>query len=392
MKILFITLRALEINSSVTISNIGLLKGLAASGHEVVLLTPKVSKEVTQYEEIEDLYDNIEVIRLGENKLLYHHLVGKESKRGFRKGMVNFLRYLYYKVSLYDNTLNFLRKADIELLGDKQFDIVISTSDPKTSHLFTKKLIEQGLKYKYWIQHWGDPLYYDITNSTWIPKWIIKKKERGILKFADGVIYVSPITAKSQKKLFPDFASKINFIPLPYDKEKIYKSKKTNDKITIGYFGDYNSKIRNIYPLYNFCRENINYELIIAGSTDITLEETENIKIFPRVNQQVVNELEAKCDILAIICNKRGTQIPGKIYYYSATNKSILLLLDGEYRRDIEEYLAPFNRFMICDNNEEKIEEYINNSYLSNTINVPCNEFSSESVANKIISLIENSK
>ena len=176
MKILFVTLRAPEINSSVTLSNIGLLKGLNSIGHEVVLLTPSVNEDLEQYEAIKDAYDNIKVVKFGENKF-YHRLVGRNSKKGIRKMVVDLLRFIYYKVSLYDNTLNLVRMADMNYIGNEQFDLVISTSDPKTSHLFVKKIIKQGLRYKYWVQHWGDPLYYDITRSSWIPNIFIKKKD-----------------------------------------------------------------------------------------------------------------------------------------------------------------------------------------------------------------------
>lgn len=387
MKILFITLRAPEINSSVTISNLGLLKGLSTLGHEVTLLTPQVNEDMMLYESANNFYENIHVLRIGNNRI-YNQLISKKNREGLRKKIVDLMRIVFYKFSFYDNTISLIGKTDVNLPKNKKFDIVISTSDPRTSHIFAERLIKNGLDYKYWVQHWGDPMYNDIANNTWIPKWIIKFKEKHFLRLADVIVYVSPITNKSQKYIFPAFANKMHFVPLPYHKEKVYEPV-INRKLTIGYFGDYNSKIRNIMPLYNFCKESEDCELMLVGGSDIKLDRTENIKIIPRTTQIRVDSLESQCDLLVVITNRIGTQIPGKIYYYAATNKPVLVLLDGENAEEIREYFSEFNRFTLYNNTEESIAKAIEDFKDSNISNKPCHEFSSQAVAMKILSLCE---
>ena len=83
--------------------------------------------------------------------------------------------------------------------------MVISTSDPKTSHLFVKKLIEEGLKYGKWVQHWGDPLSGDITSSLIFPQSYIRKVEKNMISKADKIVYVSHFTAEMQKNNYPKF-------------------------------------------------------------------------------------------------------------------------------------------------------------------------------------------
>lgn len=386
MKVLFVTMRALEINSSVTISNIGLLKGLIQLGCEVDLLMPYASKSLVQYDPIEGILDDLNVLRVEGNKIHERLVTGETSK--VKSLIVNLLRKSFYKLSLYDNTIRLINKADINLLNNERYDLVISTSDPKTSHIFVDRLIKQGLKYRVWMQHWGDPLSLDITKKTIYPDFYIKAKEKQIFSCADIIVYVSPLTEQAQKKTFPKYKDKMRFVPLPYDKQKIYKTQE-NKKITIGYFGDYNSKIRNIMPLYDYCGQNTDYNLIIAGSSNLTLEEKDNIRVFPRIRQEQVNELEEQCDILACICNKSGTQIPGKIYYYSATNKPILVILDGEYKNEITEYLSKYNRFIICENNIEDINFKIQESLRENKSYAPCIEFSPPKIASKLLKLFE---
>ena len=386
MKVLFVTLRALEINSSVTISNLGLLNGLLQMGCEIDLLMPDVNKDLKQYDNIENLEGNINILRIKHDATYDDLVVGKSTK--IKKMIVNILRKCFYKINLYDNTIRLVNKADISLLRNKKYDLVISTSDPKTSHMFINKLIKQGLDYDIWLQHWGDPLSNDITSNTIYPQNYIKAQEKKLFSCADLLIYVSPLTAIAQKNAFPKYEKKIHFVPLPYDKEKKYELTK-NKKITIGYFGDYSSTTRNIMPLYDLCLHNSNYYLIIAGGTDISLSERENIKILPRVTQVQIDELEAKCDILVCICNRSGTQIPGKIYYYSGTNRPILVVLDGIYKKEIGAFLSKYNRFYICDNNSESINKKIEIIADQGSINSPCKDFSPLQVANQLLSFVE---
>jgi hypothetical protein len=385
MKILFVTLRALEINSSVTISNLGLLKGLLACGCEIDLIMPAVNKNLIQYDAAYQSLDKVSVIRIEGNTIYENLVVNQESQ--IKRWIVNLIRKVFYCFSLHDNTIRLIRKADVAPLKDKKYDMVISTSDPKTSHMYVNKLIQQGLQYNVWIQHWGDPLSLDITNKTIYPQALIKHQERQIISCADKIVYVSPLTKALQCKLFPEYAERMLFMPLPYYQEKIYDTN-SNTKVTLGYFGDYNTKTRNIIPLYDFCVANPQYNLIIAGSSNIELAQTDNIKVYPRISQEKVDELEAKCDILVCICNKVGTQIPGKIYYYSATNKPILVLLDGDFRNEIEAYLASYSRFNICDNRLDSINSKIAEMAGENTTYASCKAFSPQEIAKTLLNSI----
>ena len=63
MKILFVTLSALEVNTSVTKSNIGLLRGFKELGHDVTILMPEVNKEAYYYDASYDL-TSFNIVRL----------------------------------------------------------------------------------------------------------------------------------------------------------------------------------------------------------------------------------------------------------------------------------------------------------------------------------------
>ena len=155
----------------------------------------------------------------------------------------------------------------------------------------------------------------------------------------------------------------------------------------MGYFGDYYKRNRNIIPLYNFVKNDKDLKLLICGKSDIDLNEENNIIIKERQPIEKIREFEKKTDILICICNNSGTQIPGKVYHYSATNKPILIILDGENQEELKQYFNKFNRYILCYNNEESIKEGVK-KISSNTMNTPCKKLSSKNIAKEFINII----
>lgn len=328
--------------------------------------------------------DNINIIRTSSN-LKYDTVVSKRKRGILGRLSVNIIRKIYHKLSLYNYTYSIAKNVNILLLKNKSYDVIISISDPKTSHIAMKRLISQGLNYGKWIQYWGDPMTNDITNKSIHPNWYVKRKEYTLLKDADEIVYVSPFTLEQQKSLFPSLANKMHFIPTPYLKKKNYPPHK-NKKFTIGYYGAYKSKVRNIMPLYNSCiklGEQIHLDII--GDSDLILSETKNIKIYPRGD---ISNYEEKVDLLVCMLNSSGTQIPGKIYHYAATNKPILIILDGDKKEEIRKYLDSFDRYIMCDNNVNSITTIITEIMSSNDEYEPCKNFEPETIAQRFINLV----
>ena len=289
---------------------------------------------------------------------LYHAGVTKTKKTNadnkslFRK-IKSFARSIYYNLTIYDPLKGCIKYiGEIEGQVESEYDIVISMSDPKSSHLLALALLDKGIVgCGSYIQIWGDPMYLDITNKTLIPKTIIKKEEEKLIKRSDKIFYVSPLTLEAEKKIFPKYADKMDVLFPTYQGKSVYEPVTKIKKI--GYFGDYNSEIRDIMPLYNAVKDS-KYELIICGNSDLKLNSTNNISINGRVSFSKVKEFEEDVDLLVHISNKFGTQIPGKIYQYMGTNKPILFVLDGP-KELLVKVFEPFNRVMFCNNNEEDI-------------------------------------
>ena len=110
-------------------------------------------------------------------------------------------------------------------------------------------------------------------------------------------------------------------------------------------------------PLYDAVEELDNVQLTIAGISSLKLESTNHITVLPRIPQTQCHQLEAEADVSVTVCNLRGTQIPGKVYYAAATQKHMLVILDGDEKDKLRAYIESFNRYIVCDNNVESIKE-----------------------------------
>lgn len=351
MKVLLVTLFPFEDNTSVTISNYGLLIGLRELGHEVTILMPHLTDDdshVCEYDLSAFTIERIPGISFSECRKTKPNTIWNRIKRKWHK-----------EFDFLDFTAPMLENASKVSILENYYELIISTSDPKTSHVFVKKMIDSGLKYSRWIQHWGDPMNGDITRRNCYPDKVIQWYELRMIKWADKVVYVSPLTVDAQCDVYHDLEHKIDFVPLPCIASELKQEvrDKPHQRLRLAYMGDYSSSIRNIMPLYEACKQMKGVELTIAGISDLQLQMTENITILPRIPHTQAQLIEEQSDVSVSVCNLRGTQIPGKLYYSAAMQKHLLVLVDGDNSNAIKEYLKHFNRYTITDNDKESIKE-----------------------------------
>ncbi len=383
MKILFISASPLEYSASANMRNIALLSGFIENGCDVYTLTPRPQIDSKLYDET---MCDIEI-----KKKYYIEMGNIRSKITIKKGKKAKIKKIIYKIlskfKLYDFRSSLANK---KIIIKEKFDYIISSSDPKSSHLIAENLIKNnpGIG-KHWIQYWGDPFASDINKKTYLPQALIKKEEKRLISICNQVIYVSPFTLEKQKELYPQYKEKMKFYPIPYRRNIIYPDVK-HKKYNIGYYGDYSKKDRNILELYNTIAEcKDEFCLRICGNSDTKINELENIEIKSRQNLNSIREYEAETDILVCICNRKGTQIPGKLYHYAATNKPILVIVDGEYSKQIEEYLNKFNRYTICLNKKDNIKEALEQIKRSQNNFEPCKMLNAKKIAKEIIEEIK---
>lgn len=390
MKILMVTSNPLEKNNSAMLSIIALTKGFKEAGHDVTIVS---FSNYTNDSSPPHIFNNIKQIRLEPNKVYGKLISSSQSSRLkniVKRNALKTGRFIFHNFSLYDNYKKAIKDLK-EIKLNEYYDLMISFSDPKSSHLLAEKIISDNTDLiGKWIQHWGDPMAIDISRKSRLPLVLVKRSEKKILSKSSGIIYVSPFTYKRQTELFTTLKERMHFIPLAYINEKKYEYKNSSMKnVKIGYFGNFSSKIRDIRPIYEAISNLETLHLTIVGDSDIFISSKNNISIdYERKSPCEIEKFEEGVDLLVVICNKKGTQIPGKLFYYAGTNKPILVIIERT-QQELGEYLKSFNRFIVCYNEKAEIFKTLNSleDKMENVEFRVLEEFSPLNITKKIIKL-----
>ena len=314
-KILFISLRSFENSSSAMIRNKSMIIGFLKNGFSVDVLSTHKIVDASWYNN----FGNIKWYFLDDS---YCQTSNTSKTNGKFKA---FLYKIKKRLILYDSSKKYV-DSEININYDL-YDYIVSSSDPKSSHLFVYKNRKKikNLEEK-WIQIWGDPFASDITEMHFIP--ILKKiEEKKLLRYSYKVFYVSPFTLEKQKKLYYKYANKMEYTLIPFLKEKKYDLSNINTKLLL-YAGDYYKDVRNILPIIEAIK-NTDFKLKIFGDSDMNIKSYLNVQRYSRQPSNIIEKAENEAGIFIFIANKRGDQIPGKIYQMMGTNKPILFIKDG---------------------------------------------------------------
>ena len=393
MKILVVNADCVFVNTSANLCHLAYLKGLSEAGHQVELLCADskyrhVDPNMALPEHVQcrtypglSLYEQMS-IRAGHKPADHVTPISDTGSKGKKAALPHrLIRFAKRQVlSLYGVHgiySTFVRKAST-FRGSAEYDYVLSISTPTASHLLAHRLLKSGhVTAKHWIQIWEDPWYSDAYGFN--SKEKIRREEQRLLSFAEKVCYVSPLTLQNQKSLYPESAQKMFWQPLPFYYKSEAGSEPSAGNNRYGYFGDYIPVARDLNPFYEAAKET-GIEVNICGNPCNLFQSTTQIHIHPRLPLNELEPIEDSTNVLIFLCNRKGGQIPGKIYQYSATNKTILFIMDGteEEQLVLKEYFGKFNRYVFCQNTVTDIAEAIRrieSGDLGNVQNVPLDDF-----------------
>ena len=404
MKVLVINGDCVQVNSSANLCHIAYINGLIESGHEVTLISadgrdyeldpsiviPEQVKQVTYY--AVTLYEKLSLKkRTNSNREVKPITQGKaisNDNKSLRRIIIPKIKKMVVNSYGVHGIYSKFVKVASAYKDNTDYDCIISVSTPPASHLLAYKLIKSGhIHGKRWIQIWEDPWYSDAYGYNRNKK--IYREERRLLELGNRICYVSPLTLENQKRLYPQAAHKMYWQPLPY----YYKSNTIKKQNFIdnkyGYFGNYLPEARNLEPFYRAAVQE-GVEVNICGEPGNLFSSTDKVKIYPRLTLQELKPIEDDTNVLVFLCNRKGGQIPGKIYQYAVTEKTILFIMDGtkEEQEEIYQFFSPYKRFVFCDNTQEDIARAIreieNNDY-GDINNRPLEEFSPEAIIKGIL-------
>lgn len=360
MHILIIVASCLKVNTSANLCHLAYIKGCVDNGWDVDVISMS-DRNVS--------IDSSIKLPEGPNWIFYdpprkNNLEKRVNSTGKKRSDRTLLstiknnakRIILKHYGLYGRTESIFLNRAKKYKTDKHYDYMISIATPYASHELAELLAERGqVHFDRWIEIWEDPWLTDLYNKDKGDK--IKAAEKKLLKDANEIVYVSPLTLKYQQQLYPEFAMKMRWQPLPYYYKNAEKSI-SKDPIVMGYFGDYFSFSRNLRPFYNAAKIS-GIQTFIYGNSDLGLQSTDNVTVKPRVDLSELHKAEKKVNLLVFLCNTGGGQIPGKLYQYSATYKNILFILDGndDEQNILEGYFSKFNRYVFCKNDENSIRK-----------------------------------
>lgn len=350
-RILFVTLSPVDAVYSCSIRNEALIKGLIENGYHVDIVSISNRTGISR----QTCYENEErcdVYFLDQG--LSQNLI--QRKKVANGGAINLFRWIYRRLSIFEYLpRSHWNSVKLDVVN-RDYDYVISSSDPKNSHRIAKQLLDKLRTKPKWIQYWGDPLADDITRQLIYPKWFLRSVEKNILSMAQKIVYTSPITVERQKLFFPSLAERMEALPTPYLKIKRleYVNK---DYFVVGYHGSYNPLVRNICPLIEAIGTlGSDWLLEIVGPhNEIECVKPSNVTVRGQTGE--IEQKEQYADILVVLMNITGGQIPGKLYYLAGINREILVIVDGEHADKLIPYIKSFNRYHVCLNQANRITE-----------------------------------
>ncbi len=283
-------------------------------------------------------------------------------KNDFQKTIHSFLQHF-----ITDNLIRPYSKRQLKSLKLEQYQYILSFVPPPISGLLAHDIQAiYNMQNTPLIQYWTDPLSLGRCNDiTDIPPWryFHKKLEHKILGFADKIVFCYPLLSEMEQKLHPAFAKKMTWSDVSYI-ERSPIPHVQNNQISVGLFGAYQKRVRNITPLLNTLHYFPEIKFILRGDSDISIDPANYPNLDIETGRRPAEEieiLENKCDILLSLGGLSGITHPaGKTFYYANYDKPIVYIGDGQHKKYFEDYLSGFeDRYIICENTVESIRKGI---------------------------------
>jgi hypothetical protein len=393
VKILYITSMLFKKGSSASIRNVSLLNGLSQNGSEVEVLTvlypnlvkdPYLQKTISPRIKVTE-YDCGYISRFVPNHSLEKGLATKNPFIEFKK----VVKELFFFPDVDKAWMN----QDFSSFKDKTFDLIISSSDTKTSHFVAKKLLGLSKFPIHWAQIWGDPWFGDVGKMSVLKRRRVRIAEIKLLNSSSSIHYVSKPTKDWMSEKYSGISSKMFYLSRGFlDKMSVGDNviRKVKKFIYSGVLAG-----RNLIPLM----ESLNFEIANKGaliqfdyygrlnaSELLELEKFSFFKFKGLVDLNSVNEAYKDADVLVYLGNVKGsTQIPGKLYDYFGTTKCILALVE-DMTEAVSEFIRSTNRCLVFQNNQAEIDI----TTILNQLNgwESMKEYSPQFLADKLLSQI----
>lgn len=392
MKVLFVSSSVLK-KGSASVRNLALINGLREQGMEVDVLTLNWPEHMNDSFFKENLHRDVTVYR--DNLFIidkYYKVFKKSSKKSgggmsFKDKLMKKIRQAVLDFFYFPSLDKEWIKSYSKKIDYSRYSIIISSSDTKTSHCVVEKLRQ---KYDFtWVQYWGDP-WYDDAGTKGIRRVRAFFWEKRLLSKGDLIAYASPPTMESCKKRYYREADKMMPLERGFLKEILSRKRDDGDKIIMTYIGSIYYG-RNINYLLDAVKEynitqNKQIELRVYGilnGHEELLSHYDFIKINGYISYKEVLDVTAESDILLFLGNMADShQIPGKLYDFMGTDKTVLALLEN-MESPVADYINSLKRCIVFPNSAGAINiTQVVNSIGDGRIN---ESYSGKNIARKLL-------
>ena len=253
------------------------------------------------------------------------------------------------------------KKALLEL-GTREFDVVISTYSPKSTHKIAR-LYKKKYPHSFWIADFRDPVYRAF-DTPFLMKWAAKTFPKRVCKRADVITAVSKGCLDSLN--FNQHPKKL-VVTNGYDRDDLLDIEYSiNDKFTISYMGRIYPAKQSLVPIFmaiaelitenQIDRNRICFQYAGPSKNDFLLQASpfgiEDILITSdSVDRKESLKREMQSHLLALCSwNNKGEEgvVTGKLLEYMMIQKPIVALVQGTLKNSVVKEMISDGNLGFC--------------------------------------------
>ena len=198
--------------------------------------------------------------------------------------------------------------------------------------------------------------------------------ERKIYNSFDYIIHMQTHKIHFSQKYYKNFVDKTLFLDIPNFQTFNYKQKDINiNNVCFLYAGIFYQKLRNpdyMINLFKYLEKSMNFSLniytggVMKNYVENLIQDSQCIHLFDLIEQNSLNIVVEKSDVLVSVGNRDSDFLPSKILYYIGTKKKIIHFFCDD--NDVSNnYLKKYKNALLIDQrcsielNSKKIKEYL---------------------------------
>ena len=244
-------------------------------------------------------------------------------------------------------------------------DLVYSISSPYTAHILSRE-ISRMAKVPY-IMCYGDPWLYEPKRKRGPLRYQIEKKLEGdLIREAAGVSLITDWNRKEYMRLYSIPEDKINTYLIGYEDDNVEfipSAPRKDGVFTMLYGGSLDPVHRNAEPFIRAMTKLTGTYTEIRNNDFPAIKDlvekngvSDKVIVKPLIPSSEFEKLQYSFDALILFGNKTPFQIPGKVFTYISTGKTIIYIKNNTFEDDgTEMVLRQYGNTIIVQNDEDSI-------------------------------------